>query len=79
MPKEPYFVAVGAWVEDRRDNRPDVCRVFYGDESEGFDDDGNRYPRSRAEACELARKIAALLNEFYPRANNAPRAKKETA
>ena len=75
MPKEPYFVAVGTWVEDRRDDRPDICEVFYGYDSVGLS--GER--RSYAEACELARKIAALLNEFYPRANNAPRAKKETA
>lgn len=76
MEGEPYFYAEGAWVEDRRDNRPAVCYVFFGDEGMGFMPDGSRVERSYDEACKLAIIIADALNTHYPNCNNKRRAKK---
>jgi hypothetical protein len=73
---EPYFYAVGACVEDRRDHRPDICSVFFGNENTGILANGERVGRSYAEACEIARKIAGFLNAHYPNCNHPPRAKK---
>lgn len=74
MAREPYFVAVGAWVEDRRDDRPHVCKIPYGEPPNSYGGE-----RTYEEACDLAWEIADALNRCHPRANNAPRAKKETA
>jgi hypothetical protein len=76
MERELYFYAVGAVVEDRRDHRPDVCYVIYGNKNTGFMPDGSRVQRSYEEACWIAACIADALNDMHPNCNNKRRAKK---
>lgn len=63
---DPRFYGVGAGVEDRLEDRPDICLIDYSNDPDDMS-------RTYAEACELARQIADALNRCYPRANKKAR------
>lgn len=64
MSEKPYFVAIGAYVEDTRSDRLDICRVPYA--TGKAEQPGRTYNEARS----LAHQIAEALNKCFPNANS---------